>query len=209
MAEMIRVAAIDDHRVVLDGLRGWLADLPDITLVATTTTVAEYLAGEPAQVFMLDLNLADQSTPAANVGLLLSSGARVMIVSGFADNRSVLDAIEAGAAGYLTKNDDRDVLVDAIRVIAAGGSVMSPELAFALSRDQRPSSPKLSDQERRVLELYGSGMKLGSVARRMDVAEGTIRTYLERIRKKYDQAGRPSPTKVEPAARLREDQPWS
>jgi DNA-binding NarL/FixJ family response regulator len=132
-----------------------------------------------------------------------------MIVSGFADNRFVLDAIEAGAAGYLTKNDDRDVLVDAIRVIAAGGSVMSPELAFALSRDQRPSRPALSDQERRVLELYGSGMKLGSVARRMDVAEGTIRTYLERIRKKYDQAGRPSPTKVELAARLREDQPWS
>jgi two-component system nitrate/nitrite response regulator NarL len=209
MAEMIRVAAIDDHRVVLDGLRGWLADLPDITLVATTTTVAEYLAGEPAQVVMLDLNLADQSTPAANVGLLLASGARVMIVSGFADNRFVLDAIEAGAAGYLTKNDDRDVLVDAIRVIAAGGSVMSPELAFALSRDQRPSRPTLSDQERRVLELYGSGMKLGSVARRMDVAEGTIRTYLERIRKKYDQAGRPSPTKVELAARLREDQPWA
>jgi DNA-binding NarL/FixJ family response regulator len=209
MVEMIRVAAIDDHRVVLDGLRGWLADLPDITLVATTTTVAEYLAGEPAQVVMLDLNLADQSTPAANVGLLLTSGARVMIVSGFADNRFVLDAIEAGAAGYLTKNDDRDVLVDAIRVIAAGGSVMSPELAFALSRDQRPSRPALSDQERRVLELYGSGMKLGSVARRMDVAEGTIRTYLERIRKKYDQAGRPSPTKVELAARLREDQPWS
>ena len=209
MAEMIRVAAIDDHRVVLDGLRGWLADLPDITLVATTTTVAEYLAGEPAQVVMLDLNLADHSTPAANVGLLLASGARVMIVSGFADNRFVLDAIEAGAAGYLTKNDDRDVLVDAIRVIAAGGSVMSPELAFALSRDQRPSRPTLSDQERRVLELYGSGMKLGSVARRMDVAEGTIRTYLERIRKKYDQAGRPSPTKVELAARLREDQPWA
>jgi DNA-binding NarL/FixJ family response regulator len=209
MAEMIRVAAIDDHRVVLDGLRGWLADLPDITLVATTTTVAEYLAGEHAQVVMLDLNLADQSTPAANVGLLLTSGARVMIVSGFADNRFVLDAIEAGAAGYLTKNDDRDVLVDAIRVIAAGGSVMSPELAFALSRDQRPSRPTLSDQERRVLELYGSGMKLGSVARRMDVAEGTIRTYLERIRKKYDQAGRPSPTKVELAARLREDQPWA
>jgi two-component system, NarL family, nitrate/nitrite response regulator NarL len=86
---------------------------------------------------------------------------------------------------------------------------MSPELAFALSRDQRPSRPTLSDQERRVLELYGSGMKLGSVARRMDVAEGTIRTYLERIRKKYDQAGRPSPTKVELAARLREDQPWA
>lgn len=209
MAEMIRVAAIDDHRVVLDGLRGWLADLPDIILVATTTTVAEYLAGEPAQVVMLDLNLGDQSTPAANVGRLLATGAHVMIVSGFADHRFVLDAIEAGAAGYLTKNDDRDSLVDAIRVIAAGGSVLSPELAFVLSRDQRPSRPTLSDQERRVLELYGSGMKLGSVARRMDIAEGTIRTYLERIKKKYDQAGRPAQTKMELAARLREDQPWS
>lgn len=206
---MIRVVAIDDDRMLLGGLASWLGPVADVDLVASHTTMASYLAsaeaGEPPEVVLLDLNLRDHSDPAANVSQVLSTGARVLVVSTIPDAAQVLATVEAGAAGYVTKDQDLDVLLQAIRDVAGGGSVVSPELAFVISRDARPNRPVLSAQERQVLTAYASGATLAAAARRAGIAYGTAREYLERVKRKYADAGRPTYTKLDLADRVRED----
>ena len=206
MAGVIRVAAIDDDRMLLTGLGTWLQGVPDIVLCRTATTVAQYLLDDPgAQVVLLDLNLRDFSEPRDNVTRLAATGAHVLVVSSIPDQEHVLATIEAGAAGYVTKDNDLDMLADAVRSVAAGGSVVTPELAFVLSRDSRPTRPVLSPQERAILLAYATGSTLSAAARRAGVAYGTAREYLERIKRKYTETGRPTSTKLDLVERLRED----
>ncbi len=209
MAEVIEVAAIDDDRMLLTGLRTWIDPIPDVALVHAAPDVASYeayaAAHRPPAVVLLDLNLRDDSEPADNVRRVLASGAQVVVVSTIPDAAAVLSTIEAGAAGYITKDKDLPVLLDAIREVAAGGSAITPELAFLLSRDARPNRPQLSPQERAVLTAYASGATLAAAARRAGVAYGTAREYLERVKRKYAEAGRPAYTKLDLADRVRED----
>ncbi|MEI2778552.1 MAG: response regulator transcription factor [Tetrasphaera sp.] len=209
MAGVITVAAIDDDRMLLSGLEMWIEPIDDVALIfsagnldALTELVEEH--GSP-DVVLLDLNLRDGSDPAANVRRILETGSRVLVVSTIPDADAVLATIEAGAAGYITKDKDLPVLLDAIRDVAAGGSAVTPELAFLLSRDARPNRPQLSPQERAVLTAYASGATLAAAARRAGVAYGTAREYLERVKRKYAEAGRPTYTKLDLADRVRED----
>ena len=206
----IRVAAIDDDRMLLGGLTAWLGPVDDLELALTCGTVTDYeqaLAGGVAvpDVVLLDLNLRDRTVPADNVRRVLASGALVIMVSTIPDADRVLATLEAGAAGYLTKDQDLEALLGAIREVAAGGSALSPELAFMISRDSRPQRPQLSPQERTVLTAYASGATLAAAARRAGVAYGTAREYLERVKRKYADAGRPTYTKLDLADRVRED----
>ncbi len=205
---VIRVAAVDDDRMLLGGLDSWLRPIDDIDLELMVTTVEAFLeaaTADPPDVVLLDLNLRDHSAPADNVQRVLSTGARVLVVSTIPDADGVLATIEAGASGYITKDQDLEVLVQAIRDVADGRSVVSPELAFVLSRDARPNRPQLSPQERVVLTAYASGATLQAAARRAGVAYGTAREYLERVKRKYTDAGRPTYTKLDLATRVRED----
>ncbi|WP_049804767.1 response regulator [Microlunatus phosphovorus] len=207
---VITVAAIDDDRMLLGGLTAWLGPVDDLELVLTCGTVADYeqaLAADIAvpDVVLLDLNLRDLTDPVDNVQRVLASGALVIMVSTIPDADGVLATLEAGAAGYLTKDQDLEALLAAIREVAAGGSALSPELAFMISRDSRPQRPQLSPQERTVLTAYASGATLAAAARRAGVAYGTAREYLERVKRKYADAGRPTYTKLDLADRVRED----
>lgn len=202
----IRVAAVDDDKMMLGGLAAWLGPVEHIDLVATLATVAELEAlAAPAQVVLLDLNLRDGSLPADNVRRVLATGATVLVVSTIPNPDQVLATIEAGAAGYVTKDQDLDTLVEAIGEVVQGRAVVTPELAFVLSRDTRPSRPTLSAQETAVLTAYASGATLAAAARRAGVAYGTAREYLERVKRKYTDAGRPTYTKLDLADRVRED----
>lgn len=207
-----RVAAIDDDRMLLGGLQAWLDPVDDVDLDFVVTSVADYTAtladrptGERPDVVLLDLNLRDQTRPADNVRAVLDSGAKVLVVSTIPDPDAVLETIEAGASGYVTKDQDLDALLGAIRDVAAGLSAVSPELAFVLSRDTRPGRPQLSPQERAVLTAYASGATLAAAARKAGIAYGTAREYLERVKRKYAEAGRPTYTKLDLADRVRED----
>ncbi len=206
--EPIVVAAIDDDRMLLGGLASWLAPVADVDLRWALTSVDDYVAAvgdSGPHVVLLDLNLRDGSDPAANVGRVLATGARVLIVSTIPDAGGVLTTLEAGASGYLTKDQDLEVLLAGIRDVAGGGSVVSPELAFLISRDSRPGRPQLSPQERAVLTAYASGATLAAAARRAGIAYGTAREYLERVKRKYAEVGRPTYTKLDLADRVRED----
>lgn len=206
MADVINIAAVDDDRMLLEGMRSWLGPVPDLVLCATATTVDEYLAGpRTADVVLLDLNLRDFSSPPDNVRRIRRTGAEVLVVSSIPDAEHVLATLEAGAAGYVTKDHDLDTLADAVRRVAEGGSAVTPELAFIISQDHRPRRPALSPQELAVLSTYATGSTLATAARRAGIAYGTAREYLERVKRKYAELGRPARTKVDLVTRLRED----
>lgn len=206
MAGVIKVAAVDDDRMLLEGLHAWLRPYPALKLVGVATDVDGLLiSGIAVDVILLDLNLRNYSRPADNVARLRATGARILVVSVIPDPDQVLATVEAGASGYITKDHDLSALAKAIREVADGKSVITPELAFMLSQDARPARPKLSPQESAVLTMYAQGSTLEAAARRAGVAHGTAREYLERVKRKYSDAGRPTRTKLDLANRLRED----
>ncbi|MCY0932505.1 response regulator transcription factor [Streptomyces sp. H27-H1] len=212
---MITVAVVDDDRMLLEGLRSWLRDVPRIRLVRAVATVDELLAGAcaatgetadvAADVVLLDLVLRDDSTPAENISRLRAAGSRVLIISTVADRSRIVAAMAAGACGYLTKDHDLQTLVSALEEVAAGGTVHSPELAFAWAHDKSTARPRLSPKELQVLLDYASGLTLKSTARRAGITPNTAKYYLDRVKEKYQQAGRPAYTKIDLAVRVRED----
>jgi two-component system nitrate/nitrite response regulator NarL len=208
VAGVITVAVVDDDRMLLDGLRAWLDGTPGVTLAATACTVDGLLgnaAAVPYDVVLLDLVLADGSRPPENIRRLRAAGPRVLVISTVADRRRIVAAVSAGADGYLTKDHDLPTLVRAVREVAGGGTAHSAELAFAWAHDDGPERPRLSPKEREVLLEYASGLTLKATARRAGISPHTAKYYLDRVKEKYQEAGRPAYTKTDLAARVRED----
>ncbi|MFF8602392.1 response regulator [Streptomyces sp. NPDC015232] len=211
MAGVIRVAVVDDDRMLLDGMRSWLGGVPGIEVVATVSTVDGLLARQaasgsaPPDIVLLDLLLRDGSTPTDNIRRLLATGTRVLVISTVPDRTRIIESVRAGADGYLTKDNDLPTLVSAVRDIVAGHGAHSPELAFACAHDSSPSRPSLSPRERQILLDYASGMTLKSAARRAGITVHTAKDYLDRVKAKYRRAGRPAYTKIDLARRVRED----
>ncbi|MCA1272709.1 response regulator transcription factor [Streptomyces sp. 7G] len=212
MARVITVALVDDDRMLTDGMRAWLGGVPGLRLVATATTPAELLRPPDPElpyaapdVVLLDLRLGDGSDPVENIRLLLSSGSRVLVISTVPDRVRIIESVRAGADGYLTKDNDLPTLVAAIEDVAAGRGAHSPELAFACAHDDSPARPRLSPRERQILLDYASGMTLKSAARRDGITVHTAKDYLDRVKAKYRQAGRPAYTKIDLARLVRED----
>lgn len=185
---MIRIAVIDNDKLVPAGLRALLADAEEIAVTHTATTVADYLAAQSAaDVVLLDLRLEDGTDPAANVAVLNAAGAAVLVISVHGDRRHVRATIRAGASGYLVKDDDAAKLVDAIHIVHNGQLALTTELMTLINDDP----PELSPQELQVLYLYGTGSTLAATARRLDIAIPTVRSYLDRIRAKWAAADDP------------------
>lgn len=207
MDAAVSVSAVDDDRMLLDGLSAWLADVADIQLTWTGASVTELLADEPepADVILLDLVLRDGTDPVDNVRGLVDAGRRVLVVSCVPYPDQIRATMSAGAHGYLTKDNDLPALAEAIRDVAAGQTAFSPELAMALGTDRSAWRPRLTPKERETLLAYGSGLTLIAAARRVGVQAHTARKYLERVKEKYTIAGRPTYTKLDLASRLRED----
>jgi DNA-binding NarL/FixJ family response regulator len=205
---VIDVAAVDDHPIILDSVAGWVrSDEGDIRVVATAATVDELLAGpgRDAHVVLLDLGLGDGTTPAGNVTAILAAGPAVLVLSASEQPLAVRAAMHAGARGYALKNEQASQIREAIREVAAGRDWISPRLAYILATDNDIDRPTLSQQERRALQLYATGMPMKSVAKLMTISEETVKQYLGRVRKKYSVAGRDAPTKLELYHRAVED----
>jgi DNA-binding NarL/FixJ family response regulator len=179
---MIRVAIIDNDKLVPAGLRALLAEAGDIELIHTATTVSEHLSAAPdADVVLLDLRLEDGTEAASNVVRLRRHGVRVLVFSVHGDRRHVRATVRAGASGYLVKDDDAVKLAEAIRSVHSGQPALTAELMSIINDDP----PELSPQEARTLYLYGTGSTLAATARRMNVTIPTVRSYLTRIRAKW------------------------
>ena len=186
----IRVFLLDDHEIVRRGVRELLEAEPDIEVVGEASTAAEALARVPAarpHVAVLDVRLPDGDGVAVCRELRsdMPELACLMLTS-FADDEALFDAIMAGAAGYVLKQIRGNDLVGAVRTVASGGSLLDPKAAAVVM--ERMRTPKeadplaaLTDQERRILELIGEGLTNRQIGERMFLAEKTVKNYVSNL----------------------------
>lgn len=199
VGQRIPVALVDDHVMVRQGFSSWLgASGDDVEVIGSTSTVADLVrtfACRP-RVVLLDVFLDDGSTLEDNIAALRAAGSEVIVVSQATEARVVDAALQAGACSYLSKGADADELLRAIRAADRGELHITQAMATMIVGPESPIRPSLSPQEVRVIRLYAAGMLQSSVAARMGIAEGTVNTYIRRIRRKYEEAGRDARSRV-------------
>ncbi len=204
MADRLRVAAVDGHPAILDGVAESLRRyLPQAALTEVAPTVAKLVARDPAvDVVLLDIGLDDGSDLEDNVSQLRSRGWPVLLYTQERRPGPIARAFRAGAAGLVGKHEDLEMLAKAIRSVAAGDIHLTPEWAAAVEAD---TLPQLAPREAEAVRLYATGLPLKSVARRMGISPETVREYLGRARRKYAEAGRPVASKTDFFRRAVED----
>ena len=191
MAEATRVFLLDDHEIVRRGLRELLEGEEGFAVVGEAGTAEEALARIPAtnpEVAVLDVRLPDGN--GVEVCREIRSRhpeVRCLMLTSFADDEALFSAILAGAAGYVLKQVRGTDLLDAIRRVAAGQSLLDPTVtARVLERLRVPQAPdeslaSLTDQERRILDLIAEGLTNRQVGERMFLAEKTVKNYVSNV----------------------------
>jgi DNA-binding NarL/FixJ family response regulator len=183
----IRVAIADDHRVVRVGLEQLLATFEDVDLVGSAEggeqAVALCLAERP-DVLLLDLSMPDLD--GIEVTRRLADAApetRIVVFTSFSDRERIVQAIDAGAIGYLLKDAEPDEIHAAIRAAARGEAPLAPRAAAALlaERSTRPAAVELTAREREVLGLVVAGMANKQIARRLGISEKTVKGHLTNL----------------------------
>ena len=204
--EKRRIGLVEDHESVAIGLSAMLSVEPDLEVVAAATTVALLLEQtDDLDLVILDLRLADGSTPEGNVRRLREHNIEVLVFTGAENAFLVRSAARAGVLGVVRKSQDAASVIDAVRLAASGGQVVTTDWAAAIDGDPSLSDVGLSPRQEEVLTLYASGEKASRVARLTGLSEQTVNDYLGRIRQKYADAGRPAPTKTDLYIRAVED----
>ncbi|MGN6198554.1 response regulator transcription factor [Humibacter sp.] len=204
---MVRVGIVDDHESVRLGLQAACRDAGYDVLATgpTVSAVLEAMADADPDVIVLDLSLGDGSSITENVKRVQATGAGVLVHSIADQVASVREALAAGAAGVIPKSAPTTTLIAAIKSVAAGDVLNNLEWASAIDADSEFAKAQLGRRERDVLHLYASGLPLKAVAEQLGVAHSTAREYLDRVRTKYVEVGRPAPTKVDLLRRAVED----
>lgn len=185
----IEVLLVDDHEVVRRGLRELLGDEPDIAVVAEASGADEALAVamhlEP-DVAVVDVRLGDGDGVALCRELRSTPNPpRCLVLTAFDDEEAMVGAIMAGASGYLLKQVRGQDVVNAVREVAAGRSLLDPvTTARVLDKIRGRSEDTLShltERERSVLELIGDGLSNREIAERLFLAEKTVKNYVTAV----------------------------
>jgi two-component system uhpT operon response regulator UhpA len=197
MTPRIRLAIVDDHRMLLTALGEWIRGAADdIELVAATATWPDLLAHPdfPVDVVLLDLDLRDDLPVSVKLRALDTIGVRTVVMSSYSEPAIVREALAAGATGYIVKSERAENIVLAIRSAMNGDTFVSPRLAPQI--ETGAAVPALSAPERRVLALYSTGESAKRMAVLLHLSEDTVKTHLRRIRAKYRAAGIDASTKI-------------
>jgi DNA-binding NarL/FixJ family response regulator len=190
-ATTISVFLLDDHEVVRRGLHELLSLEDDIEVVGEASTAEEARTRIPLvhpDVAVLDVRLPDASGVEVCRDVRDSSPqTRCLMLTSFADDEALFDAIVAGAAGYVLKDIRGTDLVDAVRAVASGRSLLDPDATSrVLARLRTPDHTDerlatLTEQERRILELIGEGLTNRQIGERLFLAEKTVKNYVSSI----------------------------
>jgi len=188
---VIAVFLVDDHEVVRRGVADLLEEAEDLTVIGQASSVSEALARIPAvrpDIAVLDVRLPDGN------GVELCRELRsalpdlnCLMLTSYTDEQAMMDAILAGAGGYVIKDIKGMQLVDAVRQVGSGRSLLDNRAAAALMTKLRTSMDHpgplsgLTAQERTLLDLIGEGLTNRQIAERMFLAEKTIKNYVSRL----------------------------
>lgn len=183
----IRVLIVDDHIVVRSGLEQLLATTTDIELVGMAANGLEAI--EAVDLHRPDVVLMDLSMPeldgvaATKIISTRFPASRVLVLTSFSEQSRILDALTAGADGYLLKHSEPDDIATAIRAVHAGGSPLDPKAARALIDSQRAPRPtsQLTEREAEVLLLVRDGLANKQIARRLGITERTVKAHMTSI----------------------------
>jgi len=199
----IRLLIVDDHEVVRIGLGAVLDLTPGMKVVGQARSKADAITQcrrTKADIVLLDIRLPDGSgIDAARAILSAHPNIRILFLTSFADEHTVLEAILSGAQGYVLKDIGSAALVRAIKTVAAGQPLIDPRLAphagawmRHISASQTPAKRSLlSPQEQRILPLVAEGLTNKEIALRLELSEKTVKNYLANIYSKL-QIGRRS-----------------
>ncbi|MBF8187020.1 response regulator transcription factor [Nonomuraea sp. K274] len=210
---MIRVFLLDDHEVVRRGVAALLGSEDDIEVVGEAGTAESAIARIPAlqpDVAVLDVRLPDGNgvDVCREVRSRLPELACLMLTS-FADDDALFDAVMAGASGYVLKQIHGSDLVGAVRTVASGQSLLDPQTTAAMLQRLRDQAARkdplaaLTEQERHILDLIGEGLTNRQIGERLFLAEKTVKNYVSNLLSKLNMQRRTQAAAL--SARLRAD----
>lgn len=193
----IRLVVVDDHKIVREGLRSLLEREPGIDVAAEADNGREAMklvAELKPDVVLMDLSMPEMNGIEATRRIVeMPGGSRVLALSMHSDKRFVVEALAAGAKGYLLKDCASEELVGAIRTVAVGETYLSPRIAGLIVSDylgKGASSPepstRLTTREREVLQLFAEGKSTKEVAFLLSVSVKTIETHRIQIMRKLN-----------------------
>ncbi|QMU21472.1 response regulator transcription factor [Gordonia rubripertincta] len=198
----LRIMVVDDHPIWRDAVARDLAD-EGFDVVATADGVAS--AGRRAaavtpDVVLMDMQLPDGSGADATIAVLeVSPRTRILVLSASGERDDVLEAVKAGASGYLVKSSSRDELVSAVRATADGQAVFTPGLAglvlgeyrrMSQQPDASPATPALTERETEVLRLVAKGLSAKQIARRLSLSHRTVENHVQATLRKLQLGNR-------------------
>ena len=179
----IRVVLVDDHAVIRAGLAQLIATAEDIEVVGQAGDGAE--AVEQARALTPDVVLMDLQMPgvdgvsATREIVSAGLGVDVLVLTSYSDNERILDALDAGAVGYLLKDADPDDVLSGVRAVARGESPIHPKAARALLGARAAGGrPQLTAREVEVLQLVRDGLANKQIARQLESSERTVKAHL-------------------------------
>lgn len=206
MAKNARIGIVDDHPTIVLGTTAMLSAQRDMDVVAAGQTVAELLAiNTPIDIVLLDLALADGSTPAENVRALQDAGVQVVAFTSGERPQLIREASRAGAIGMIRKSERPDRIIAELRGVISGDVAATADWAAAIDADPALASAGLSPREAEVLALYASGETAERVAAKLFISRDTVSDHVRHIRTKYAAVDRAAPTKVDLYRRAIED----
>ena len=190
MTEPVRVALVDDHHVVRQGLRTYLESFPDLEIIGEAASGEEAL--RHIELWLPDVVVMDLLMPGGMDGVetirhirQLTPHTQIIALTSYTDDARVIAVLRAGAIGYVRKDAAPDVLLAAIRAAARGQSLLDPAVAGAvlqeLSHEERPEVASLSEREREVLRRLALGHTNREIAEELMVSSETVKTHVGNI----------------------------
>ena len=216
MREKLKVMLVDDHEVVRQGLRALLEAEEDIEVIAEAdsgTNAIEVATSYKPQVVVMDVRMPDGSGVEACREIRdRDSDIQVIMLTSFSDDEALFNSIMAGAAGFVLKQIRGRDLVDAIRRVGAGQSLLDPgvtkrvleRLRKSKFDDKDPKLSRLSPQEERILDMIGEGLTNREIAEKIHLSDKTVKNYVSTILQKLEVARRAEAASYVARARAQE-----
>lgn len=183
----VRVAIVDDHVIVRNGLEQLIGTRDDMQLVgmaANGAEATELVAATKPDVVLMDLSMPVMDGVEATRWIVKNHPtSRVVVLTSFSEQRRVLEALDAGAEGYLLKHSDPEQILAAIHAAHSGGTPIDPKVTRVLLDAKRigSSSLELTEREREVLLLVRGGLANKQIARKLGISERTVKAHLTKI----------------------------